>query len=211
MKDRTTYIDENLLVSPSVTDERVRVFQRKLYIRAKQEQDFKAYSLYGKLCEDLTLIEAYNRVKSNYSKGVGVDGESFADIEDKGLKSFLEEIQQDLVNRTYKSSAVKQVLIPKEKKGSFRKLGIPTIRDRVVQMAVKMLIEPLWEADFCKTSYGFRPKRGAKEAIKQVKQNIYDGHHFVYDADLSKYFDTIPHNRLFTLLKQRLVDQGIQG
>jgi RNA-directed DNA polymerase len=104
---------------------------------------------------------------------------------------------------------VRQVLIPKEKKGDFRKLGIPTIRDRVVQMAVKMLIEPLWEADFCVTSYGFRPKRSAKEAIKQVKQNIYDGHQFVYDADLSKYFDTIPHNKMFTLLKKRLVDKGI--
>jgi len=114
-----------------------------------------------------------------------------------------------LVNRTYRSKAVRQVLIPKEKKGDFRKLGIPTIRDRVVQMAVKMLIEPLWEADFCVTSYGFRPKRSAKEAIKQVKQNIYDGHQFVYDADLSKYFDTIPHNKMFTLLKKRLVDKGI--
>lgn len=210
MKDRTTYIDENLLVSPSVesTDERIRVFQRKLYIRAKQEGTFKAYSLYGKLCEDSTLREAYRRVKSNYSKGVGVDGQSFADIE-KGRGNFLCSIQKDLEDRAYRSHAVRQVLIPKEKKGDFRKLGIPTIRDRVVQMAVKMLIEPLWEADFCVTSYGFRPKRGAKEAIKQVKQNIYDGHQFVYDADLSKYFDTIPHDKLFILLKKRLADEGI--
>jgi RNA-directed DNA polymerase len=206
-----TSIDNNLLAGRSArrADEKIRVFQRKLYIRAKQEAGFKAFSLYGKLCEDYTIVEAYRRVKSNYSKGVGVDNQSFEDIEKKGVKAFLESIQKDLVDRTYVSKAVRQVLIPKEKKGDFRKLGIPTIRDRVVQMAVKMLIEPLWEADFCDTSYGFRPKRGAKEAIKQVKQNIYDRHQFVYDADLSKYFDTIPHSKLLVLLKERLVDKSI--
>jgi group II intron reverse transcriptase/maturase len=209
MKNRTICIDLNLLANPSLCDEKVRVFQRKLYIRAKQEKGFKAYSLYGKLCEDITLLEAYRRVKSNYSKGVGVDRQSFADIEKGGLKVFLENIQNDLVQHTYRSNAVRQVLIKKEQKGAFRKLGIPTIRDRVVQMAVKMLIEPLWEADFKDTSYGFRPKRSAKDAIKAVKQNIYDGHQFVYDADLSKYFDSIAHNKLFILLKKRLVDQAI--
>jgi len=211
MKNRMTRIEKNLLAvkSEKNSDEKIRVFQRKLYIRAKQDKGFKAYSLYGKLCEFGTIKEAFERVRSNYSKGVGVDNQSFEDIEKQGVKPFLESIQKDLVNRTYRSKAVRQVLIPKEKKGDFRKLGIPTIRDRVVQMAVKMLIEPLWEADFCETSYGFRPKRSAKQAIKQVKQNIYDGHQFVYDADLSKYFDTIPHGKMFTLLKKRLVDKGI--
>lgn len=211
MNHRMTCIDHGLSASPSgiSTDERIRVFQRKLYIRAKQDKSFKAYSLYGKLCEGSTLEEAFNRVRQNYSKGVGVDNESFEDIEKKGVSTFLSNIQEALLSRTYKSKAVRQVLIPKEKKGSFRKLGIPTIADRVVQMGVKMLIEPLWEADFCDTSYGFRPKRGAKEAIKQVKQNIYDRHQFVYDADLSNYFDSIPHSKLFTLLKERLVDKNI--
>ncbi len=204
-----TGIDVNLLTSPSQSDAAVRVFQRKLFIRAKQDKGFKGYSLYGKLCEDLTLIEAYRRVRSNYSTGVGVDNQSFDDIEKQGISTFLRGIQQDLQRKTYKSKAVRQQLIPKEKEGEFRTLGIPTIRDRVVQMAVKMLIEPLWEADFENTSYGFRPKRGAKDAIKQVKQNIYDGHQFVYDADLSKYFDTIPHSKLFILLKKRLVDTSI--
>jgi group II intron reverse transcriptase/maturase len=209
MKDRMTSIDVNLLTSPSQSDAAIRVFQRKLFIRAKQDKGFKAYSLYGKLCEDYTLIEAYRRVRSNYSKGVGVDNQSFDDIEKQGLSTFLLEIQQDLQSHTYKSKAVRQELIPKEKEGEFRTLGIPTIRDRVVQMAVKMLIEPLWEADFESTSYGFRPKRGAKDAIKQVKRNIYDGHQFIYDADLSKYFDTIPHSKLFILLKKRLADTSI--
>jgi RNA-directed DNA polymerase len=210
MKNRTTYIDENLLVSPlSETDEKVRVFQRKLYIRAKQEKDFKAYSLKDKVCLDYVLMEAYRRVKGNYSKGKGVDGIGFAEIEKSGVKEFLDQIQTELNTNTYRCSAVKQVEIPKEKKGEYRTLGIPTIKDRIVQMAVKMMIEPLWEADFIETSYGFRPKRGAKDAIKQIKKNIYEGYRFVYDADLSKYFDTIPHNKLFILLKERISDKWI--
>ena len=211
MKDRTTYIDANLLVSPSskMTDEQVRVFQRKLYIRAKQDKDFKAYSLKDKMCLDYVLVESYRRVKQNYSKGTGVDKVTFSDIEKSGLHKFLTEIQTELHTNTYQCSPVRNVEIPKEKKGEFRMLGIPTIKDRVVQMAVKMLIEPLWEADFIDTSYGFRPKRGAKDAIKQIKKNLYDGHQFIYDADLSKYFDTIPHDKLFILLKERIKDKGI--
>ena len=211
MKDRTTYIDENLLVSPSsvMTDERVRVFQRKLYIRAKQDKDFKAYSLKDKICLDYVLVESYRRVKQNYSKGTGVDKVKFSDIEKYGVHKFLTELQTELRTNTYQCSPVRNVEIPKEKKGEFRMLGIPTIKDRVVQMAVKMLIEPLWEADFIDTSYGFRPKRGAKDAIKQIKKNLYEGHQFIYDADLSKYFDTIPHNKLFIMLKERVKDKSI--
>lgn len=211
MKDRTTYIDESLLVSPqsAKTDEQVRVFQRKLYIRAKQDKGFKAYSLKDKMSLDYVLVEAYRRVKQNYSKGTGVDKVRFSDIDKYGEHKFLSELQTELRTNTYQCSPVRNVEIPKEKKGEYRMLGIPTIKDRVVQMAVKMLIEPLWEADFADTSYGFRPKRGAKDAIKQIKKNLYDGHHFIYDADLSKYFDTIPHDKLFILLKERIKDKGI--
>ena len=211
MKDRTTYIDTSLLVSPSsaMTDEQVRVFQRKLYIRAKQDKSFKAYSLHDKLCLDYVLVEAYRRVRQNYSKGTGVDKVGFSDIKDYGLHKFLTELQAELRTNTYQCSAVRRVEIPKEKKGEFRMLGIPTIKDRVVQMAVKMLIEPLWESDFIDTSYGFRPKRGAQDAIKQIKKNIYDGHYFIYDADLSKYFDTIPHDKLFVMLNERITDKNI--
>lgn len=209
MKDRTTYIDENLLASPSQADEQVRVFQRKLYIRAKQDVGFKAYSLWDKIGLDYFLITSYSRVKSGNPKGRGVDNVSFSDIEKYGLHKYLTEIQASLMNHTYRSSPVRRVEIPKEKKGEYRYLGIPTIKDRIVQMAVKMAIEPLWEADFSPTSYGFRPKRGAKDAIKQIKQNIYDGHQFIYDADLSKYFDTIPHDRMFKMLKERITDGRI--
>ena len=186
MKDRTTYIDESLIVRPSstMTDEKVRVFQRKLYVRAKQDKGFRAYSLKDKLCLDYVLVEAWRRVKQNYSKGTGVDKVHFSDIDKYGLHKFLSELQTELRTNTYQCSAVRNVEIPKEKKGEYRILGIPTIKDRVVQMAVKMVIEPLWEADFINTSYGFRPKRGAKDAIKQIKKNLYDGHQFIYDADL---------------------------
>ena len=211
MKDRTIYIDENLLVSPLsyTTDEKVRVFQRRLYIRAKQDKDFKAYSLKDKLCSDYVLAESYRRVKQNYSKGTGVDKMSFSDIEKHGLHKFLTEIQTELRSDTYRCSPVRSVKIPKEKKGEYRVLGIPTIKDRIVQMAVKILIEPLWEADFTDTSFGFRPKKGAQDAIKQIKENIYEGYHFIYDADLSKYFDSIPHDKLFILLKERISDKSI--
>ena len=209
MKDRTIYIDEDLLVNPSKADEQVRVFQRKLYIRAKQEVSFKGYSLWDKIYLDYFLITAYRRVKKDNPKGRGVDGVSFSDIERYGLHSYLSEIQTELRTQSYRCSPVKRVEIPKEKKGEIRILGIPTIKDRIVQMSVKMAIEPLWEADFSPTSYGFRPKRAQKDAIKQIKQNLYDGHQFIYDADLSKYFDTIPHDRLFKMLKERISDKRI--
>ena len=126
MKNRTTYIDENLLVSPSsaMTDERVRVFQRKLFIRAKQEKGFKAYSLKDKLCLDYVHIEAWRRVRQNYSKGTGVDKISFSDIENYGLHKFLSELQTGLRTGTYQCSAVRNVEIPKEKKDEYRILGI---------------------------------------------------------------------------------------
>ena len=209
MEDRTTYIDENLVVSPSQCDERVRVFQRKLYMKAKQAKDFKAYSLYDKICLDYVLIESWNRAKESYTKGVGVDKVSFSDIETYGVHRYLSELQADLRNRTYCCSAVRRVMIPKDKKDEYRMLGIPTIRDRIVQMAVKMMIEPLWEAVFIPSSYGFRPKRSAADAIKEIKKNLSEGHNFIYDADLSKYFDSIPHNKLFVMLKERVSDGGI--
>lgn len=161
------------------------------------------------MCLDYVPFESYRRVRQNYSKGTGVDKVRFSDIEKYGLHKFLTEIQTELRTNTYQCSPVRNVEIPKEKKGEFRLLGIPTIKDRVVQMAVKMLIEPLWEAGFIDTSYGFRPRRGAKDAVKQIKKNLNDGHQFIYDADLSKYFDTIPHNKLFVMLKERISDKCI--
>ncbi len=124
------------------------------------------------------LVGAWRRARQNYPKGTGVDKVSFSDIEKYGLHKFLAGLQTELRTNTYQCSAVRNVEIPKEKRGGYRILGIPAIKDRVVQMAVKILIEPLWEADFIDTSYGFRPKRGAKGAVKQIKKNLYGGHQF---------------------------------
>jgi RNA-directed DNA polymerase len=205
-------IDESLAVVPSAdADEQVRVFQRKLYLLAKQERAFKAYSLYDKLYQSHFLTEAYRRVRAGKQAddGGGVDGQTFQQIEEQGLDRFLGEIRQSLLDRSYRPQAVRRVMIPKAGTDKLRPLGIPTIRDRVVQMAVKMAIEPLWEADFVETSYGFRPKKSAQQAITTIRDNIYQGYQFVYDADLSNYFDTIPHDKLFVLLRERLRDSSV--
>ena len=212
MKGQPLNIDNNLGVKPSVTaDEKVRVFQRKLYLRAKQDKSFKAYSLYDKISHEHVLVEAYRRVKTGKQEydGGGVDGLTFGMIEKNGLSQFIADIQNDLRQKQYRPQAIRRVLIPKAGSKEKRPLGIPTIRDRVVQMAVKMMIEPVFEADFVETSYGFRPKRSAHDAIVQIKSNLFEGYQFIYDADLSKYFDTIPHDKLMKVVSQRISDKGI--
>lgn len=185
-------------------DERVRTLQRKLYQKAKQEPEFKFYVLYDKISLPYYLRESYRRLKANQG-GAGLDGVTFSQIEEEGVEAFLLTIQQELQAETYKPSAVKRVYIFKAN-GKLRPLGIPTIKDRVVQMSCKMVIEPIFEADFQSCSYGFRPERSAAGAIKEIHQNLKDYKVEVFDADLSGYFDTIPHNKLMILLKERLSD-----
>ncbi len=188
-------------------DERVRIFQRKLYRKAKQEEEFKFYILYDKISLPYFLREAYRRLKANKGSA-GIDGISFSQIEKEGLGLFLINIQEELRTETYKPTAVKRVYIPKAN-GKLRPLGIPTIKDRVVQMSCKMVIESIFEADFQDCSYGFRPKRSAEGAIKEIHQNLKGNKTNVFDADLSGYFDTIPHNKLMILLKERISDQRV--
>ncbi|MEA2043045.1 MAG: group II intron reverse transcriptase/maturase, partial [Bacteroidota bacterium] len=188
-------------------DERVRIFQRKLYQKAKQESEFKFYILYDKIFLSYFLRESYRRLKANKGSA-GIDGISFSQIEKEGLEAFLLNIQYELETETYKPTAVKRVYIPKAN-GKLRPLGIPTIKDRVIQMSCKMVIESIFEADFQNCSYGFRPKRSAEGAIKEIHQNLKDYKVEVFDADLSGYFDTIPHNKLMILLKERIVDQRV--
>jgi group II intron reverse transcriptase/maturase len=212
MEQQPLNIDKNLPVKPLVTaDEKVRVFQRKLYLRAKQDKSFKAYSLYDKICQPHVLHEAWQRVKTGKQEydGGGVDKLTFGMIEKKGVSLFLSDIRKDLLNKTYRPQAIRRVMIDKAGSKEKRPLGIPTIRDRVVQMAVKMMIEPLFEADFIETSYGFRPKKSAHDAIRKIKENLFAGYQFVYDADLSKYFDTIPHDKLMKVVSGRLADKSI--
>lgn len=189
-------------------DERVRIFQRKLYLKAKQEKEFKFYVLYDKLSVAYFLKEAWRRVKAN--KGTaGYDRVSFTDIEEKiGVANYLFMIQDELLTETYKAQPIKRVYIPKSN-GKLRPLGIPTIKDRIVQMCCKMVIEPIFEADFEDCSYGFRPKRSAKDAVTEIKSNLKAGNRQVYDADLSGFFDNIPHDKLMILVEKRIADKRI--
>lgn len=187
--------------------ERVRLLQLKLYLKAKQERDRKFYVLYDKVFLKHILEEAYRRTREK--KGApGIDKQTFADVEGYGREKFLTELGEELRKRTYKPQAVKRVWIEKENGGK-RPLGIPTIKDRVAQQACKMVIEPIFEADFDASSHGFRPKRSAKGAIREIRDNLREGNQAVYDADLSKYFDTIPHDKLMIALKERIADPRI--
>jgi len=187
--------------------ERVRLLQLKLYLKAKQESSYKFYILYDKLFQKHLLEEAYKRVKSNKGSP-GVDKQTFDDVEKYGRAKFLTELGEELRKRTYQPQAVKRVWIEKENGGK-RPLGIPTIKDRVAQQACKMVIEPIFEADFDDLSYGFRPKHSAKGAITEIRNNLKKGKHTVYDADLSKYFDTIPHQKLLQALQERIADPRV--
>ncbi len=184
--------------------ERVVMLQEKLYCKAKQDGNCKFYILYDKMFVGYMLKEAYKRVKAN-GGSPGIDQKTFADIEKYGAEKFLEELAEDLRKRTYKPQAVKRVWIDKANGGK-RPLGIPTIRDRVAQQVCKMIIEPIFEADFEECSHGFRPNRSSKGAMKAIKEHLEDGKTEVLDADLSSYFDTIPHDKLMIVLKQRISD-----
>ncbi|MBA7582433.1 hypothetical protein ES708_24361 [subsurface metagenome] len=187
--------------------ERVRLLQLKLYQKAKQEKKYKFYILYDKIFLEHILEEAYIRAKAN-DGSPGIDKQTFADIEKYGTDKFLYELKEELRKRTYKPQAVKRVWIDKENGGK-RPLGIPTIKDRVAQSACKLVIEPIFEANFNDSSYGFRPKRSAKGAITEIRQSLIKENHMVYDADLSKYFDTIPHDKLEIALKERITDPRV--
>lgn len=200
----------NLQIKPKhqETDaERVQDLQRKLYRKAKQEKDFRFYVLYDKVRVPHFLREAYKRCRVK-NGCPGVDGVSFKDIAASGVDKFISEIIEELENRTYKPQAVLRVEIPKANGGT-RPLGIPTVKDRVIQMTVKLVIEPIFEADFEDNSYGFRPRRSAADAVREIKKNLQAGKSEVFDADLSAYFDTIPHKELMHLLSLRISDKNV--
>jgi group II intron reverse transcriptase/maturase len=189
-------------------EERVRDFQRKLYRKAKQERNFRFYVLYDKIRLPYFLREAYRRCRAK-NGAAGVDGITFEDIETKiGVAHLLKEIETELKEKTYKPQPVLRVYIEKAN-GKLRPLGIPTIKDRVVQTVCKLVIEPIFEADFEDESYGFRPKRSAKDAVMKIRKNLKEGKTEVLDADLSAYFDTIPHKELMNLVGKRISDRNV--
>ena len=190
-----------------VTPDKIRSLQRKLYCKAKAEPAFRFYVLYDKICREDILRHAYGLARAN-AGAPGVDGVSFAEIEEQGLEAWLAGLRKDLVTKTYRPDPVRRVMIPKPDGGE-RPLGIPTIRDRVVQTAAKIVLEPIFEADFEDSAYGYRPRRGAVDAVKEVHRHICRGYTDVVDADLSKYFDTIPHADLMRCVTRRIVDRHV--
>jgi RNA-directed DNA polymerase len=181
--------------------------RRKIYSKAKTEKHWKFWGLYCHICKKEILEEAYRLAKAN-GGSPGIDGKSFEDIEAEGVEGFLEEIRQELLNRTYLPMANKRVEIPKEK-GRTRILGIPVVRDRVVQGALKLILEPIFEADFKGCSYGYRPRRHAHQAIDRVTRGILQGQTRVVDVDLSGYFDNIRHHLLLEQVGRRVQDAEI--
>lgn len=183
--------------------------QGKLYLKAKREPRFKFYSLYGHICRMDVLEPALKQVTRN-GGAPGVDGIRIKDItaSTETKSQFLDSLQKELESKEYKVSAVKRVYIEKSN-GKKRPLGIPTVKDRVVQTAICMIIEPIFEADFTDVSFGFRPKRSAHDALDRIKSTIDNGYCQIYDADLSSYFDTIPHDKLMKCLERRISDRHL--
>src|SRR6266545_4164310 len=185
----------------------IRTLQRKLYLKAKAEPAYRFYLLYDKIYREDILSHAYELVKANQG-APGVDGRTFWGIETQGLAEWLAGIREELRAKTYQPQPVRRVMIPKPGGGE-RPLGIPTIRDRVVQTAAKLVLEPIFEADLDPNAYGYRPKRSAQDAIRKVHQLLCSGYTDVVDADLSKYFDTIPHCELMQCVARRIVDRDV--
>ncbi len=187
------------------TPEGIRTLQRKLYVKAKREPEYRFYQLYDKVYREDILEHAY-RMSRSRNGAPGVDGVRFEDIEAQGLEKWLSELSEQLHDKTYKPQPVRRVMIPKPGGGE-RPLGIPTIRDRVAQTAAKLVLEPIFEAGFEDSAYGYRPKRNAQDAVERVHKAACEGYTDVVDADLSKYFDTIPHDELMQSVARRVVDR----
>ena len=185
--------------------DKVRELQIKLYRKAKNEPEFRFYQLYDKVYREDVLLRAWVQARAN-NGAPGVDGERFEDIETRGLMEWLKGLGKELHDKTYRPQPVRRVMISKPGGGE-RPLGIPTIRDRVAQTAAKLILEPIFEADLEANAYGYRPKRSAQDAIQAVDKLLYEGYTDVVDADLSKYFDTIPHSELMQCVARRIVDK----
>jgi RNA-directed DNA polymerase len=179
--------------------------RRSLYVKAKAESAWRFWGLYVHVCKTETLQEAYLMAKSN-DGAPGIDGVTFESIEESGRESFLKQIQNALVDKTYQPMRVRKKEIPKDGGSKVRVLSIPAIRDRVVQGALKLILEPIFEADFESGSYGYRPKKTAQEAVLRVDKAIMEGKTHIIDLDLRAYFDNVQHDLLLAQVARRVQD-----
>ena len=188
--------------------DKVRELQRKLWVCAKQSKTRRFHALYDRIWRSDVLREAWERVRRNRG-AAGIDKETIEAIEEMGIDRFLEEVQAVLKAGEYRPQPVKRRYIPKSD-GRQRPLGIPTVRDRVVQMAAKLIIEPIFEADFLECSHGFRPKRSATAALEEIREAGNRGLNFVVDADIEAYFDNIDQEKLMDMVRERISDRRVQ-
>lgn len=189
--------------------EKVSLLRRQLYRKAKGEPKFRFYALYDRIYRRDVLWSAWEQVRRN-GGAPGIDGVTIDQIvkAENGAARLVEELHQALRERSYRPQPVRRVYIPKSN-GKLRPLGIPTVRDRVAQAAVVLILEPIFEADFLDCSYGFRPGRSAHQALEEIRGHLDAGYREVYDADLSSYFDTIPHDKLMQAVRMRVVDRSV--
>jgi len=185
--------------------DKARELQRALYRAAKRSATRRFHALYDKVSRMDILWRAWELVRANRG-AAGVDGQSIQTIEEEGVAAFLTQIAQELQQGRYHPCPVRRVCIPKPD-GRRRALGIPAVRDRVVQMAAKIVIEPIFEADFQTCSFGFRPKRSAHDANEVIRKAANRGHDWVVDADIENYFDTIDHSKLMEMVAKRISDR----
>lgn len=193
--------------SPNNPADKVRQLRRRLYVIAKRSRTRRFHALYDRICRGDVLAEAWRRVKANEG-AAGIDGETLAMIEQGGVDEFLRDLQQRLRTGRYWPQPVRRQYIPKPD-GTKRPLGIPTVRDRVVQAAVKLVIEPIFEADFKDCSYGFRPERSATDALEAIRLTGGRGHRYLVEIDIWKFFDTIDHEKLLRLVELRVSDRRV--
>jgi RNA-directed DNA polymerase len=212
MKSPTTeQAEEKISFREACLPPALQALRQKLGQKAKQQKRVRFYSLYAHICRRDTLEAAWLAVLRN-DGAPGVDGVSIEQIaaNPESEAAFLDELQRSLQEHTYRTQAVRRVYIQKAN-GKLRPLGIPTVRDRVVQAAVLLILEPIFEADFEECSYGFRPERSAHQALRTIHQHLKEGYSAVYDADLAGYFDSIPHDKLIACVRMRVVDGSVIG
>lgn len=196
-----------LTVREAMLPAKLRDWRAKLSAKAKQEKRYRFYSLYGLVSHPETLRAAWAQVRANGGKP-GVDGVSIEQIEKEGERAFLEQLGRELAAKTYRTGAVRRAYIRKAN-GKLRPLGIPNVRDRVVQAAVLLILDPIFESDFLDCSHGFRPGRSTHDALEIIRQNLAAGRCSIYDADLEGYFDSIPHDKLMACVRMRVVDGSV--